>query len=81
MARMIQIRNVPERLHQELVRRARTAGQTLTRYIEDVLRRELSRPGRDEVIQTIASREPVDLGRSAADIIRAERQKRDRRFR
>ncbi len=81
MARMIQIRNVPERLHQELVRRARAAGQTLTRYIEDVLRREISRPQRDEVIRTIASRDPVDLGRSAADIIHEERQKRDRRFR
>lgn len=76
MARMIQIRNVPERLHQELVRRARAAGQTLTRYIEDVLRRELSRPGRDEVMRDIASREAVDLGRPAADIIHEERKKR-----
>ena len=81
MAKMIQIRNVPERLHQELTRRARAAGQTLTHYIEDVLRRELSRPSRDEVFRVIASRESVDLGRPAADIIREERRKRDRRFR
>jgi hypothetical protein len=78
---MIQIRNVPERLHQELMRRAKAAGQTLTRYIEDVLRRELSRPGHEEVIRRIASRDSVDLSRSAADIIHEERQKRDRRFR
>jgi plasmid stability protein len=78
---MIQIRNVPERLHQELTRRARAMGQTLTRYIEDILRRELSRPVRDEVFRSIASREPVDLGRPASDIIRAERRKREGRSR
>jgi plasmid stability protein len=76
MARMIQIRNVPDRLHRELVRRARDAGQTLTRYIEDVLRRELSRPSHDAAFQAIASREPVDLGMPAAEIIREEREKR-----
>ena len=81
MARMIQIRNVPDRLHQELTRRAKATGQTLTRYIEDVLRRELSRPLREEVFRGIASRAPVDLGRPAADIIRQERQKREGRSR
>jgi plasmid stability protein len=38
MAKMIQVRNVPARLHRELVRRARARGQTLTDYIQAILR-------------------------------------------
>jgi plasmid stability protein len=37
MAKMIQVRNVPDRLHRELVRRARLRGQTLTDYIQEIL--------------------------------------------
>ena len=32
---MIQIRNVPEALHRELVKRAKARRQTLTRYLQD----------------------------------------------
>lgn len=73
MARMIQVRNVPAKLHRELVRRAKLRGQTLTAYVQDVLEREVAQPPLDEVLQRIADRTPVDLGGPAADFIRAER--------
>lgn len=76
---MIQVRNVPEALHGELVRRARARGQTLTDYIQGILEREVSRPPAEELFRRIAGREPVDLGSPAADLLRAERSRREDR--
>jgi hypothetical protein len=76
MSKMIQVRNVSERLHRELVRRARRRGLTLTGYIEEVLEREVARPPAEEVFERIARRSRVDLGRSATDILREEREAR-----
>lgn len=74
MSRMIQVRNVPDRLHRELSRRARDRGQTLTEFIENVLEQEVSRPTREEVFGRIATREPVPLKRRAAELVRGERR-------
>jgi len=76
MSKMIQVRNVSDRLHRELSRRARSLGLTLTDYIEELLEREVSRPPADEVFDRIESRKPVKLGRPAADLIREERSSR-----
>lgn len=73
MSKMIQVRNVPERLHRELVRRARARGQTLTDYVQEILERELARPPADEIFKRISRRESVRLGGPAADLIRQER--------
>jgi hypothetical protein len=73
MPKMIQVRDVPSRLHRELVRRAKRRGQTLTDYIEEVLEREVARPEAEEVFERVRSRTPVDLGESAAEILRSER--------
>ena len=74
MAKMIQVRNVPDRLHRELRRRARLRGQTLTAYIEEILEQEVASPPREEVFARIRSREPVDLPAGMiADWIREER--------
>jgi hypothetical protein len=76
MARMIQVRSVSDRLHRELTRRAKLAGLTLTDYIEQILEREIARPAVAEVFDRIAVREPVDLGTTAATLLRAERRGR-----
>lgn len=75
MAKMIQVRDVPARLHRELVRRAKRRGQTLTDYIEEVLEREVARPEAEEVFERVRGRSPVDLGMSAAEILRSERSR------
>lgn len=75
---MIQVRNVPDALHGELMRRARARGQTLTDYIQQILEREVSRPQPEEVFERIRRSSPVDLGRPAAKLIREEREKRER---
>ncbi len=78
MSKMIQVRNVPDRLHRELVRRAKSRGQALTDYIEEILEREVSRPPMDEVLDRISKRSPVKLRRPAAEYIREERAARER---
>ena len=77
MSKMIQVRNVPARLHRELKRRARARGQTLTDYIQEILEREVSRPPAEEVFARVASRPPTELGRHAADLIRDERARQE----
>lgn len=76
MSKMIQVRNVSERLHRELLRRAKAAGLTLTDYVETLLEREVSRPPAVEVFERIATRPRVDLGRPAAEILRDERKEK-----
>ena len=73
---MIQVRNVPDRLHRELMRRARARSQTLTDYIQEILEREVARPEPEEVFRRIRQRDPVNLPVSAATLIREERRGR-----
>jgi hypothetical protein len=77
MSKMIQVRNVPERLHRELTRRARARNQTLTDFIQEVLEREVARPPAEEVFDRIEGREPIELDISPAELIRADRAERD----
>lgn len=79
MPKMIQVRNVPDTLHEELTRRARARGQTLTDYVQEILEREVARPRPEEVFERIRRRSPVDLPGPAASLIREEREKRERR--
>jgi plasmid stability protein len=74
---MIQVRNVPERLHRELTRRAAKQGQTLTAYVQDLLEREVARPPADEVFERIEARARIKLSRRAAELIREERIRRE----
>ncbi|HMH50979.1 MAG TPA: hypothetical protein VK548_12150 [Candidatus Acidoferrum sp.] len=74
MAKMIQIRDVPSPLHRELTRRARHARLTLTAYVLRILEREVAHPSAADVFERIAAREPVDLGATAAHLVRTERR-------
>jgi hypothetical protein len=73
MSKMIQVRNVPDRLHRELARRARAGGETLAEYVERLLEREVARPDSQEHFDRIARRPRVNLGEQAAELIKRER--------
>lgn len=77
MSKMIQVRNVPDRLHRELTRRAKARGQPLTEYIQDILEREVARPPAPDVFDRIEGRVPVKLDRPTSELIRGERQRRE----
>jgi plasmid stability protein len=76
MSMMIQVRNVPDALHRELVRRARARGQALTAYVQEVLEREVARPDRADVIRRVRELPPVRLSLPVADLLREERGER-----
>jgi plasmid stability protein len=76
MARNLQVRDIPDPLHRELKRRARNRGESLTDYVQGILEREVARPPAEEVFRRIESRRPVDLGKTAAELIHEERAER-----
>lgn len=76
MNKMIQIRNVPEKLHRSLKARAARLGLSLSDYSLSELTRAANRPEIGELLDQIRSLEPVRPKIPFADIIRGERDKR-----
>ena len=76
MSTMIQIRNVPDELHRRVKARAALTGLSMSDYILRELERMMARPTREEVLRRLASLPPAELSPSAAEVIRAERDRR-----
>ena len=74
MAKMLQIRNVPDDLHRWLKARSALAGMSMSDYVLREIRRSLTRPARDAVFARIAELPPIDLDPPAADMVREERR-------
>lgn len=70
---MIQIRNVPEDVHRRLKARAALEGVSLSELALAELRRSLDRPTRRELLELVASREPVRSGPSSTELIDSAR--------
>jgi len=73
MAKMIQIRNVPEALHRRLKSRAAVAGRSLSDYLLAEIERVASLPTREEMLERIHRRSKITLTVPAAEVIRRER--------
>jgi plasmid stability protein len=73
---MVQIRNVPEEFHRRLKSRAAIEGMSMSDYILREVGKALDRPTRQEVLDRLRSKPDRRLNRSAADVIRAERDAR-----
>jgi len=73
MAKMIQIRNVPDDLHRTLKARAARAGMTLSDYLLTEVRHVAERPTVEELFARLETRRPVRGGESSAAIIRRHR--------
>ena len=74
----IQVKDVPEELHEALRRRAIQEGMTMADYVLDLIRRDLGLPSRREWLERLATREPVDLGPDAVvEALHATRAERD----
>jgi plasmid stability protein len=76
MSKMVQIRNVPDELHRALKVRAAQAGMTLSDYLLAEVRRFLERPSRQEFLERLRSRAPVQPGVSVVEILREGRDSR-----
>ncbi len=73
MSKMIQLRNVPEKLHRRLKARAAYAGLSLSDYLLNEIRRVAEYPTLNEMKDLLAGRESVELDEVAAEAVRRER--------
>jgi antitoxin FitA len=74
----IQVKDVPEELHEALRRRAVAEGMSLADYVLDLIRRDLGLPSRREWFERLAAKKPVNIPPGViADAIRAERAERE----
>lgn len=76
MARMIQIRNVPDGVHRKLKQRALEEGVTLSELLAREARRLAEQPSSAELRERLLSRPAVKLRTSPARMIRRERDRR-----
>ena len=74
--KMLQIRNVPDELHRRLKARAAMEGTTLSEYALATLRLAMERPTRSELLERIKRQPATSSSESAADAVRAERDRR-----
>ena len=77
MPKTILLSDVPDALHRELVRKARSRGLTLPAYLQAVLEREAIRPDGPDVVRRLRLLPSVRLPRPIADILRDERRERE----
>jgi plasmid stability protein len=73
MAKMIQIRHVPDSLHRQLRVRAARAGMSLSDYLRIELEQSLKRLSMDELRETLDALEPVAVSESPVKVLRRER--------
>ena len=73
---LIQVRNVPDEFHRRLKARAAIEGLSMSDYVLRELRKALDRPTRAEILDRLQAQPVRRLQRSAAEVIRAERDAR-----
>ena len=73
MAKMIQLRHVPDDLHRKLKARAATEGLSLSDYLLREVRGIVERPTVTELRARVSGRSSVTLRESSAKAVRAER--------
>lgn len=76
MPSMLQVRNLPTEFHRRLKARAAIEGMSMSDYVLRELRKALDRPTRQEILERLRSRPVRRVRRSAAEVIRAERDSR-----
>jgi plasmid stability protein len=76
MAKMIQLRNVPDELHRLLKSRAALAGMSLSDYLLREIQHAAARPSTEELMRRLESRRPVKTSVSPARAVREERDRR-----
>ena len=76
MSKMIQLRNVPDRLHRKLKARAATEGRSLSEYLLNHIRELADRPTLQEMKDRLRGRAPIDVQPTPTDMVREIRATR-----
>ncbi len=73
MAKLLQVREVPDDVHRTLKVRAAQAGTSLSEYVRAELELIASRPTPEELRARLQTRTRVEVSEPAAELIRARR--------
>lgn len=73
MAKMVQIRNVPELVHRQLKAKAARSGMSLSEFLLAEITQLAAQPTLEEMLTRLSTRKPVKLRVSAAAAVRKER--------
>jgi plasmid stability protein len=73
MAKMIQVRNVPDSIHRALKAKAALAGKSLSDWILEELKALAALPSEEELLERLREAEPFAMKRSSSRIIRKGR--------
>jgi len=76
MSKMIQVRDVPEQVHNTLKARAAREGMSLSDFIKRELERTVERPTMREWLELTQRAKPIPAKRSAAQLVRELRDTR-----
>jgi len=76
MAKMIQLRHVPDVLHRQLKARAALAGLSLSDFLVREVRKIAEQPTPEEMLQRLSQREPYTVKLSPTEVLRQERDSR-----
>lgn len=76
MSKMIQIRNVSDRVHGEIKARAARSGMTLSDYLLREVERLVETPSVEELLDRRASRDRIRVSEAPENAVRAERDSR-----
>jgi plasmid stability protein len=76
MGKMVQLRNMPEKLHRIVKSRAALKGMSLSDYLIAEIKKGAERPTNEELMERLATRTPVKTRLSPAQMIREERDRR-----
>ena len=76
MAKMIQLRHVPDTLHRQLKARAALSGMPLSDYLIREVRKIVEYPSAEEMRERLLHREAYAGRVSPTDLIREERDRR-----
>lgn len=76
MSKMVQIRNVPDRIHRQIKARAALAGMSMSDYLLRELKKIVERPTRDELLERLKALPEIELDPEPARVIREERDRR-----
>jgi plasmid stability protein len=76
MSKMIQVRDVPEQMHNILKARAAREGMSLSDFLKRELERTVERPTMREWLERTRQAKPIPTKRSAAQVVRELRDDR-----
>lgn len=73
MSKMVQIRDVPDRVHSTLKARAAREGMSLSDFLKRELERTAERPSMLEWLECIQQAKPISANGSPAQVVRESR--------